>query len=196
MKSMDENSSISVKIKDLFNFDEQEKKTFSLNIVTLGAFIAYVIGIYLHVAILGNPWGNIAVDLSLRVLGPILGLILVVLLGLVIILFTFFIQRLRVTNIYLCWFWIISLYQCAINSFLQFFSLPDEPINLFFKILFPGFWYPIKEIVFITVSILLTFIWIKKIHEIEVDRIDLILIGIISAIMIVGTLSSQIFLIN
>lgn len=196
MESTNEKSSISSKMRNCFNFNEEEKKTFILNLIAIGSFGLYAIGIYLHVAILGNEWGNIAVDLSLRVLGPILGLILVVLIGLVILLFTFFIQRLRITNIYLCWFWIISLYQCAVNSFLQFYGLPDEPINLFFKIIFPAFWYPAKEIVFISVSIILTYLWIKKTHHIEVDKIDMVLIGLICAIMIVATLSSQIFLIN
>ena len=196
MESPDEKSSILFKMRKLIHFNDQEKKSFILNLFTIGAFIAYIIGIYLHVGILGNEWGNIAVDLSLRILGPVLGLILVVLLGLTILLFTFYVKRLRVTNIYLCWFWIISLYQCAVNSFLQFFGLPDEPINLFFKILFPDFWYPIKEIAFITVSIILTFFWVKKANKIEINRIDIVLIAVISTVMIVGTLSSQILLIN
>ena len=196
MESKNEISSISSKMRDLFNLNEEEKKTFILNLIAISSFVVYVIGIYLHIAILGNDWGNVAVDLSLRVLGPIFGLFLVVLIGLIILLFSFFIQRLRVINIYLCWFWIISLFQCSINSFLQFYSLPDEPINLFFKILFPEFWYPIKEIVFIILSIILTYFWIKKIHHLETDKIDIVLISLVSAIMIIGTLSSQIFLIN
>ncbi|MHA1798791.1 MAG: hypothetical protein ACTSVY_10145 [Candidatus Helarchaeota archaeon] len=181
---------------ETFNLTAEEKRTFVLNLVTIGGFVLYVIGIYLHVVILGNEWGNVAVDLSIRVLGPILGLFLVVVIGVVILFLSFFIKRLRITNIYLCWFWIISLYQCAVNSFLQFYQLPDEPINLFFKFLFPYFWYPAKEVVFVLTSILLTILWIKKVDEMNHDNIDVLLIILISSIMIIGTLSSQLLLIN
>ena len=183
-------------MKSFLELDKEEKYTFILNLITIGGFIAYVIGIYLHVVLLGLDWGNIAVDLSIRVLGPILGLFLVVLIGGIILFLCFFIKKLRIINVFLCWFWIISLYQCAINSFLQYFSLPDEPINQFFKIISPQYWYPIKEIVFIITSVLLTIAWIRKVHEMELKKWDWLLIFAISSILIGATLVSQIFLIN
>jgi len=183
-------------MKPSLDLNKEEKYTFILNLITIGGFIAYVIGIYFHVVLLGRDWGNVAVDLSIRVLGPILGLFLVVIIGGIILFLCFFIKKLRVINVFLCWFWIISLYQCAINSFLQYFSLPDEPINQFFKFISPQYWYPIKEIVFILTSILLTIVWIKKVHKLDVTKQDWVLIIAISAILIASTLVSQIFLIN
>lgn len=134
----------------------QEKGPFFLNLLALVSFIFYAIGIYLHVGILGVEWGNIAVDLALDLLGTIIGVIMVVVIGSIILLLTYKIQKFKLTNIFLCWFWIFSLYQCAINSFLQFYGLPDEPINQFFKSTFFSFWYPIKEICFAITALLLT----------------------------------------
>ncbi|MBD3230407.1 MAG: hypothetical protein GF329_19665, partial [Candidatus Lokiarchaeota archaeon] len=120
-----------------------------LNLMTIISFILYAASIYLHVRILGEEWGNIAVDLAIDLVGPLLGVIIVVLIGAFILIITYYIEFLRTTNIFLCFFWILSLYQCALNAFLQFFGLPDEPINQFFKYFFQNFWYPIKEICFI-----------------------------------------------
>ena len=185
-----------MEINYINNLNKEEKYTFILNLITIGGFILYVIGIYLHVVLLGLDWGNVAVDLSIRILGPFFGLLLVVLIGGFILFFCFFVKKLRIINIFLCWFWIISLYQCAINSFLQYFSLPDEPVNQFFKFISPRFWYPIKEIIFIVISVLLTIIWVNKVHKLEVSKWDWVLIFAISTLLITATLVSQIFLIN
>ncbi|MHA1271308.1 MAG: hypothetical protein ACTSPY_16060 [Candidatus Helarchaeota archaeon] len=169
---------------------------FILNIITIFSFVLYAIGIYLHVAILGEEWGNVAVDLAISLVGAIWGVIFVVLIGSLILLITFFIDFLKKTNIFLCFFWILSLYQCAINSFLQFYGMPDEPINQFFKLISPNFWYPIKEICFILISLALTILWVKKISKSKFNKIDILLISLVILVMISGTLFSQLFLIN
>lgn len=174
----------------------KDNKQFILNIITIGSFILYGIGIYLHVSILGREWDNIAVDLALQVLGPLIGVILVIIIGSIILLLTYFFQKLKRTNIFLCLFWIFSLYQCAINSFLQFYSLPDEPINQFFKIIFPNFWYPAKEIFFLIISLLLTYIWIKKISKENFTKSDIFLIALAAFILVGGTVISQLILMN
>ena len=174
----------------------KDSKQFYLNIITIFSFVLYAIGIYLHVAILEEEWGNIAVDLALNIVGPLLGVIIVVIIGSCILLLTFFIRFLKKTNIFLCFFWIISLYQCAINSFLQFYGLSDELINQFFKYFWPEFWYPVKEILFTITAIVLTIIWVNKISNEIFKKQDIILIGLISIGMISGTLISQIILIN
>ena len=172
----------------------EDKKQFFLNIITIFSFILYAIGIYLHIAILGEEWGNVAVDLAINIVGPLFGVIIVVLIGSLILMLTFYISIFKKANVFLCFFWILSLYQCAINAFLQFYGLPDEPINQFFKYFWPNFWYPMKEICFTIVAILLTYIWVKKISKDSFKKIDIILISLISIIMIAGTVSSQIFL--
>ena len=185
--------------KFTFSFRElidEERKLIILNIITIFGFCLYAYGIYLHVAIRGKQWGNIAIDLSIQLLGPVLGVIMIVYLGVLILLFSSGIPLFRTTNIFLCWFWILSLYQCAVNSFLDFNGLPNEPINLFFKWLFPTLWYPVKEICFVVVSILLTFLWLSKIRKKEIEKIDIIFISILSIGLILATLLSQLFLIN
>lgn len=172
----------------------KDLKQFILNIITIVSFVFYGIGIYLHVAILGEEWGNIAVDFAIQVVGPVAGVLLVMVFGALILLITFYLQKLRVTNVLLCWFWIFSLYQCAINSFLQFYGLPDEPINQFFKLLLPTFWYPMKEIVFLISSLLLTYLWVKRITQVDFKRADIVLIALASFVLVGGTVISQLFL--
>lgn len=177
-------------------FLTEETETFILNIITVVGFCLYAWGIYLHVAIRGKEWGNVAVDLSIQVLGPLLGVLMVVMLGGIILFFTLGISQFRAVNVFLCWFWMLSLYQCAINSFLEFHALPNEPINLFFKWLFPSLWYPVKEICFILISVPLTVTWLKKVGKKAMKKLDLILITILSIGLVLSTLASQLFLIN
>ncbi len=164
--------------------------------VAIGSFILYGMGIYLIVAVLGKEWGNIAVDLALQMLGPLYGVILVIVIGSLILLISYYIQKLRKINVFLCWFWILSLYQCAINSFLQFAGLPDEPINHFFKSVFAGFWYPAKELFFLGISLFLTYFWVKRISKENFTHLDLSLIALTSFILVGGTVISQLFLMN
>jgi len=172
----------------------KEIKQLILNLLAIFSFILYGIGIYLHVAILGVEWGNIAVDFAIQIVGPVPGVLLVVVFGSLILLFTYYLQKLRISNILLCWFWILSLYQCAINSFLQFYGLPDEPINQFFKFLLPTFWYPAKEIVFLIISLLLTYLWVKKINKADFKKSDILLIALAAFILVGGTVISQLLL--
>lgn len=162
-----------------------------LNVIAIFSFILYGIGIYLHVGILGTEWGNIAVDLALDILGPLMGIIIVIVIGAFILLITFQIHSFQKINVFLCWFWVFSLYQCAINSFLQFYDLPDEPINQFFKLFFPSFWYPAKEIVFGIIAILLTFFWVRFFAKQEFSKLDCILIALTICILVGGTIVSQ-----
>ncbi|MHA1145395.1 MAG: hypothetical protein ACTSRW_11705 [Candidatus Helarchaeota archaeon] len=173
-----------------------EFKVNLLNAFAFGGFILYAIGIYLHVAIMHERWGNVAVDLALNLLGPLGGVILVVAIGGVILLTSRLLKFFRLTNIFLCWFWIPSLYQCAVNSFLQFFQLPDEPINLFFKIFFPTAWYPVKEVVFTSIALSLTFIWGIKVFDGSYQKVDVIFLSALAVVFIVATLASQFLLIN
>ncbi len=175
---------------------KEEQKLFILNLVTIFSFCLYAYGIYLHVAIRGLVWGNMAIDLSIQILGPVFGVVMVVVLGCIILFISFYIDQFRATNVFLCWFWIFSLYQCAINSFLAFNGLPNEPINQFFKWLFPTLWYPIKEICFVLIALLLTYVFQKKIVKKEFDKLDIFLITILSVGLILATLMSQLFLIN
>ena len=130
----------------------KHKPTIILNFICIIGFIFYGIGIILYTSILGKRWGNAAVDLGIQIFGPILGTVLVLLIEIGILISTHFLSKFeRVTtaiNIFLCWFWIFSLYQCAINTFLSFYNLPNEPINLFFKTFWPNFWYPNLAILF------------------------------------------------
>jgi len=173
----------------------KDLKQFILNIIAIFSFVLYGIGIYLHVAIFGEKWGNVAVDLAIQIVGPLLGVILIIIFGTFILLITYYIQQIKITNVFLCWFWILSLYQCAINSFLQFYGLPDEPINQFFKYVVPSFWYPAKEICFLIITLLLTYVWVKKITKTDFKKLDLLLIGLASVILVGGTVISQLFLI-
>ena len=174
----------------------KNKSNFVLNIIAIISFIFYGIGIYLEVAILNQRWGNAEVDLLMQIFGPLMGVIAVVVIGASILAFTYSISKFESTNIFLCWFWIISLYQCAVNSFLSVNDLPNEPINLFFKNLFPLFWYPMKEMVFIALSIGLTYYWVEKISKKDVSKLDLIIIISISLLLIIAIAMSQITLIN
>ncbi|MHA1794039.1 MAG: hypothetical protein ACTSVI_15460 [Promethearchaeota archaeon] len=160
------------------------------------SFVFYSIGIYIQVVYQGIQWGNIAVGFAIDVFGPAIGVIMVVLVGATVLLTLLKFKRVRAINIFLCFFWIISLYQCAINSFLQFNSLPDEPINQFFKMFFPGFWYPVKETVFTLISVILTIAWLRKSRKLEVKKIDVAIIVVLSVFLVMGTLISQLFLIN
>ena len=174
----------------------KEKQLFILNLIAIGSFILYAIGIYIQVTFQGITWGNVVVNFALQVLGNALGVVMVVVIGACILLSLFMIPKFRVIDVYLCWFWILSLYQCAANSFLQFFGLPDEPINQFFKFLFPTAWYPVKEITFIIVSIILTMLWMRKVWKRNFERYELILIVLVSAVMIIATAFSQVLLLN
>jgi len=160
-------------------------KQFILNIVTIFSFILYGIGIYLYVTIPLGKWDNIAVDLAIQIIGPLLGVILIIVSGSLILLLTYYIQKLKIANVFLCWFWIFSLYQCAINTILQISTKNlsiNEPINQFFKNLFPTFWYPAKEIVFLLISLVLTYFWIKRISKTDFKKLDILLIALASFI--------------
>ena len=174
----------------------QEKNQVVLNLIAIGSFILYGIGIYLHVGILGLDWGNVAVDAAIQTLGPLGGVVIVILIGTLILLVTFFIQKTRKTNVFLSWFWILSLYQCAINSFLQFYGKPDEPINQLFKFLFPNFWYPAKELFFLIISLVLTYLWVKMVSKDTFIKLDLALISIAAFLLVGGTVISQLFLLS
>ncbi|HME53044.1 MAG TPA: hypothetical protein VKM55_12555 [Candidatus Lokiarchaeia archaeon] len=167
-----------------------------MNVITIGSFIFYAIGIYIQVAIQGITWGNVVVNFALHVLGNALGVVMVAVIGACILLALYLIPKFHVIDVFLCWFWILSLYQCAINSFLQFFHLPDEPINQFFKMLFPSAWYPVKEIAFIVISICLTMLWMNKVWKRKFQRYEVILIVLLSVIMIISTALSQVMLMN
>jgi len=172
---------------------------FILNIITIFSFVFYGIGIYLYVTIPLGKWDNIAVDLAIQIVGPLLGVILVIICGAFILLLTYSIQKFKIVNVFLCWFWIFSLYQCAINTFLQI-SMKDlsinEPINQFFKNLFPDFWYPAKEMVFFLISLVLTYFWIKRITKADFKKLDILLIALASFILVGGTVISQLFLMS
>ncbi|MHA1652206.1 MAG: hypothetical protein ACTSYB_18645 [Candidatus Helarchaeota archaeon] len=174
----------------------EDSKQFILNLVTIVSFILYAIGIYLHVAILGEEWGNIAIDLAIQLLNPLFGVIIVVIIGILILLLTYYFQMSRNTNVFLCWFWIFSLYQCALNAFLQFYGLPDEPINQFFKSWFPSLWYPMKEMFFLIISLILTYIWVIYISKRVFSKSDIILITLAAFLLVGGTLISQLLLMN
>lgn len=174
----------------------RDKNLFILNIIAIISFVFYAIGIYLQVVFQGIDWGNLVVNALLQLFGNEIGVIMVVVVGAAILLILFLMSKLHSVDIFLCWFFIFSLYQCAINSFLQFNNLPDEPINQFFKTLFPDFWYPAKEIVFVIICFLLTLIWIKKVSKAELKTFDLILIAFLSVSLIIIIALSQILLIN
>jgi hypothetical protein len=174
----------------------RDKKLFILNIIAIVSFIFYALGIYLQVVFQGIEWGNILVYTLLQMLGNESGVMMVVIIGAFALLILYKWSKFNYINVFLCWFFILSLYQCAVNSFLQFNGLPDEPINQFFKILFPEFWYPAKEIVFIIISLLLTLLWFKKMSEVELKRIEVILIILLSLSLIIIISLSQILLIN
>ncbi|MEX2681027.1 MAG: hypothetical protein Q6373_005465 [Candidatus Sigynarchaeota archaeon] len=172
------------------------QKLFWLNITTIVAFVLYAIGIYIQVAFQGITWGNVAVNLALHVLGNELGTATVVAVGAFVMTLLYRLPKLHVADVFLCWFWILSLYQCAANSFLQFASLPDEPVNQFFKILFPAAWYPVKEIAFIVASIGLTILWACKVVKRQFQRHEVFLIVVLSSVMIVTTALSQVMFLN
>ena len=158
-------------------------------------------GIILYTMLLNKRWGNAAIDLGIQIFGPILGTIVVLLIEIGILITTYYISKIKhlttATNIFLCWFWIFSLYQCAINTFLSLSNLPDEPINLFFKIFWPDFWYPIKELVFIIISLVLTVIWFKKIEiEEKITILDVLIIITIALFFWLTIALSQISIIN
>lgn len=179
----------------------KDKPILILNILTIIGFVLYGIGIILYTTILNQRWGNAAVDLGIQILGPIFGTIVVLLIEVGILAAAYFISKFEktttATNIFLCWFWIFSLYQCAINTFLSLNNLPNEPINLFFKIFWPNFWYPMKELVFIIISMILTWSWFKKIEiNKEITKFDILIIIIISIAFWFTIALSQITLIN
>ena len=172
-----------------------------LNIITFFGFFLYGMGIILYTMLLNKRWGNAAIDLGIQIFGPILGTIVVLLIEIGILITTYYISKIKhlttATNIFLCWFWIFSLYQCAINTFLSLSNLPDEPINLFFKIFWPDFWYPIKELVFIIISLVLTVIWFKKIEiEEKITILDVLIIITIALFFWLTIALSQISIIN
>jgi hypothetical protein len=171
-------------------------KQFILNIIAIVSFILYGIGIYFYVTILHEEWGNVAVDLAIETVGPLVGVLFIIVIGSIILLITYYIHQLRHTNVFLCWFWIFSLYQCAINTFLQIGGLPDEPINQFFKIILPNFWYPAKELVFMVIALILTYFWVKKISKEGFGRFDYLLIAFAALLLVGGTVISQLFLMN
>ena|GEM_PF-1790428 len=171
-------------------------KRMLLNIITLGGLLAYVIGIYIRVVILGESWGNILVVGTTALGGPLAGIVLVFIFYALIIYLTYRITVFQGLNIFLCFFWILSWYQCAINEYLYALGLPNEPINLFFKWLFPTLWYPAKETVFVLVSLLLTIRGRETFLHRELKRGDYLLIGLVSGFMLLLILISQLKYIN
>nr|MDO8113862.1 hypothetical protein [Candidatus Sigynarchaeota archaeon] len=176
--------------------DIKEKKLAWLNVVAFGSFVLYAIGIYVQVVFQGIIWGNVVVNFALQVLGAGLGVMIVAAIGIGILFTLFILPKLHVIDVFLCFFWILSLYQCAINSFLQFAGMPDEPVNQFFKILFPTAWYPVKEVVFIVASVGLTMLWMRRVARRKLVRYEIILIIALSSIMIVATALSQVMFLN
>ena len=178
----------------------KNKPLLILNLITIIGMIFYAVGIYLETEILKRTWGNSAVNFSIQIFGPLIGLIIVTLIEIGILTLTFLLSKFKditvATNVYMCWFWIFSLYQCAINSILSFVNLPNEPINLFFKILWPNFWYPMKELIFIIISIILTWIWMKKIEKINSLKLDIFIIVLLSIGLWLTVAVSQMTLIN
>jgi len=155
-----------------------------LNILTLVGFIAYAAGIYLWVTKSCGYWLNPLIRILLS-MGPTGGSILIVLIGGVVLAVTLCVDRLRGLNIFLCWFFILSLYQCAANTFLTVFRWADEPINQFFKAHFAAKWYPVKECVFAVIALLLALWWTRSIGERrKLDRVDIALIFGVAATMI------------
>ena len=89
-------------------------KTILLNILTIFSFIFYVIGIYLIVVLKGEEkWGSFQVDFLISALGPAIGLVMIVVFGAGVLVFTLYYERFNIFNTFLCWFWILSLYQCS-----------------------------------------------------------------------------------
>ena len=174
----------------------RDEKLLILIVITIISFIFYAIGIYIQVVFQGIEWGNLFVYTLLQLFGNEFGVVMVVIIGAGILIVLYFLPKLDSITIFLCWFFIFSLYQCAINSFLQFNHLSDEPINQFFKYFFPDFWYPAKEIVFIIVSLLLTILWIEKVSKEEIKSTDMVLIILLSVVLIITISLSQILLIN
>ncbi|TFG06797.1 MAG: hypothetical protein EU539_06635 [Promethearchaeota archaeon] len=178
-----------------------KKSTIALNIVTVVGFILYGIGIILYTTVLNQRWGNAAVDLGIQILGPIAGTIIVLSIEIGILYVAYFIKRFEkithATNIFLCWFWIFSLYQCAINCFLSLQSMPNEPVNLFFKTFWPNFWYPVKELFFIIISSFLTWAWFRYLEkDMSMTKLDKMIIFIICAAFWLTIVLSQLLLIN
>ena len=174
----------------------KDRSQFILTLIAIISFIFYGIVIYLHVGVKGWSWGNMAVDTALELLGPVFGVIIVAVIGSIILLITFLIQRTKQANVFLCWFWILSLYQCVVNAFLQFYGLPDEAINQFFKTVFPDFWYPAKEVCFLIISLLLTYLWVKRVSKRDFSTLDIGLIALAAFVLVGGTVLSQLFLMN
>ncbi len=172
------------------------QKLFWLNIVTIGSFVLYVAGIYVQVAFQGITWGNVVVNFALQTLGNEFGVVIVAVAGSCILIVLYLIPKLHVVDVFLCWFWILSLYQCATNSFLQFSGMPDEPINQFFKLLFPTAWYPAKEVAFILAAAGLTALWVAKAWKRKFQRYEMLLVLLLSAVMIVTTVASQVLFLN
>jgi hypothetical protein len=171
-------------------------KRLLLNIITIGGLLAYVIGIYIRVVILGEGWGNILVVGTTALGGPLAGIVLVFVFYTIIIYLTYRINIFQGLNIFLCFFWILSWYQCAINEYLYAGGLPNEPINLFFKWLLPTLWYPAKETVFVLVSLFLTIRGREAFLHRDLKRSDYLLIGLVSGFMLVLILISQLQYIN
>lgn len=178
---------------------KQESLLF-LNVFAVIGMIFYAIGIYLETAILKKIWGNSAINLSIQVFGPLYGVIVVTLVEIGFLFLSYLISKIKgitiATNVFLCWFWILSLYQCAINSMLNFYNLPNEPINLFFKSISPDLWYPLKELAFIAISIIMMWIWSKKVDFFEFTKIDMLIIVALSVFLWLAVATSQITLIN
>jgi hypothetical protein len=116
----------------------KHKPTIILNIICIIGFIFYGIGIILYTSILGKRWGNAAVDLGIQIFGPILGTILVLLIEIGILIIAHVLSKFErvttATNIFLCWFWIFSLYQCAINQYLITPTKSDCMISSFISL--------------------------------------------------------------
>ena len=176
--------------------DRHNKNLLILNLITIGGLVAYVVGIYLHVVVLGETWDNILVVGTIALGGNIVGIILVFLIYATVIYITYRFRVFQGLNLYLCWFWILSWYQCAINEFLYFYNLPNEPINQFFKYAFPTLWYPAKEVVFTLASAALAIFGRKIFIDRSFTKIDYILIGVVGGGMLFAVLLSQLWYIN
>jgi hypothetical protein len=167
-----------------------------LNVATLGGLLAYVVGIYLHVVLLGQEWGNVLVVGTIAIAGRTGGIALVFVIYTLVLFITLNFASLRGLNLFLCWFWILSWYQCAINEFLYYFGLPNEPVNRFFKAAFPTLWYPAKELVFIALALLFTFLGRKKFMTRPFNIVDYALVALVSGGMLHAIVMSQISYLN
>jgi hypothetical protein len=165
----------------------KKRATGILNIAAFFGFIAYGIGIYLWVTRTDGIWLNPVINILLK-MGPLPGVLAMVAIGAGLLIGTLLVDRLAGLNVFFCWFFILSLYQCALNTILTVYGFSEEPINCFFRAQFPAKWYPVKECVFTVMAVFLTWLWARYIWKSrKLSRFDLILITV-TALLLIGVL--------